>query len=177
MLCPPNDFQSFWPTHINVGTVDQRKQVRWSNYLLKFCDPAPPLSEFLWVQFFMSLLFRLCKFAVFSLNIHSCLKCNPESCWGYNIWCQIFCVSLGYIAQKSLFIFTVPSSLQHQGVLDCTFPKICCLECQKCFLCTKVCLVSVIAVWRIVMSRGETHEFCVIKGRTSACWIVNVYQF
>jgi len=56
-----------------------------------------------------------------------------------NVWCQIVYVSLEYTAEKSPFLYTTRWFHPQQGVqLDCTFHKICCWECQKSFLFSKV---------------------------------------
>ena len=123
-----------------VGTHHQTEQARWNNCLWKFCAPVPQLIEQLAAPFHALVLCELWHAAVACLNTRSYHKCSPESCKVCKFWCQIFNVSLEYIAKRLLFPFTTRSLRPQQDVLsECTVHKICCSVCQKSFVFSTVC--------------------------------------
>lgn len=112
----------------------RREHVRWINYPWNLCGPVPQLFILLGVQFHMSMSFGLWQVAAVYLNVYLWHKCSPESHRASKSWCQVFCVSLEFTAEKSLFLHTTWAFYRQQG----TFHKSCCSKYQKYFVFLKV---------------------------------------
>ena len=92
------------------------------------------------IQSFSLCLVHYAHYAVACLNTCSYHKRSPESHKACKFWCQIFYVSLEYIAERLLFLCTTRSLRPQQDVLsDSTVHKICCSVCQKSFAFSTIC--------------------------------------